>query len=172
MTGAQALAVLCLIGLGAPAVQAAEQDDRQHAVSIMLSPIHLLSPIVQVTGEFRMADKLGLAAIIGGGAVTEDDKFYAVGEIGGQVRYYLLGTFIHGMTVGVEAAYLEDGGKLKSPMGAYAGLRGGAFLGYKLATNRGFTLDLGLGNQYVYTVSKPAESCWQPIMNLKLGWSF
>jgi hypothetical protein len=57
-------------------------------------------------------------------------------------------------------------------MDSYVGVRAGAFVGYKLATNIGFTLDAQLGDQYVYTISEPGDSCWQPIMNLKVGWSF
>jgi hypothetical protein len=119
-----------------------------------------------------LADKIGVAAILGAGAVTENDNYYGVWEVGGQLRYYLFGTFIHGMTIGSEVGYIDDGGKLESPMSSYVGFRAGAFLGYKLSVNIGFTFIAELGGQYVYIIRKASDSCLQPIMNFKLGWSF
>jgi hypothetical protein len=170
-TIAGALVTLLVLGLWVGAAHA-EEEDVQHSLSLTFSPIHLLSPILQLTGELRLADKIGVAVILGAGAVTEDDKYYGVWEVGGQFRYYLFGTFIHGMTIGAEVGYMDDRGKLDSPMDSYVGLRAGAFVGYKLATNIGFTLDAQLGDQYVYITRKASDSCWQPIMNLKVGWSF
>jgi hypothetical protein len=163
--------VLLLPALWGDLAHAEEGEEVQHALSLTLSPFHLLNPILQVTGELRLADKVGVALVLARGAVTEENGYVAVWEVSGQGRYYLLGTFIHGLNTGVEVGVIGDGGKLDSPMDAYAGVHAGAFLGYKLATNIGFTLDAQLGDQYVYTVSKPRDSCWQPIMNLKLGWS-
>jgi len=163
---------LLVLGLCGTAAHAEEGEDVQHSLSLTISPIHLLSPILQLTGEQRLADKIGVALILGAGAVTEDGEYYGVWEVGGQFRYYLFGTFVHGMTIGSEVGYINDGGELDSPMDSYVGVRAGAFVGYKLATNIGFTLDVQLGDQYVYTISEPSDSCWQPIMNLKVGWSF
>lgn len=160
---------LVVLAVIASPVAANAADDVQHAVSITISPLHLLVPMLQVTGELRLDDKVGAAVILGAGQVTEDSRHYWAWEVGGQCRYYLFGSFIHGMTLGAEVGYVHIVGHLDDPMGYYAGVRIGAFAGYKIVTNSGFTFDAQLGDQYVM-VSDRAE--WQPLMNFKVGWSF
>src|SRR5687768_4310361 len=70
----------------------------QHRFSLTMSPVHLALPVVELTGEFRLLDKLGVAAVAGAG----NSSGIFVGEAGAQIRYYLIGTFIHGMQVGGE----------------------------------------------------------------------
>ena len=148
----------------------AEDQAPQHKVSITISPFHLFSPVLHVTGELRLANKIGAAAILGAGLVSEEDKSYGTWEVGGQVRYYLLGSFIHGMMLGADAGYIHVAGKLNSPMAYYVGVRAGTFVGYKIATKIGFTLDVQYGPQYVRESANNAE--WQTLENLKVGWSF
>jgi hypothetical protein len=90
-TGAFAAAlVLALLGDSA---LAADADHAHHAASITFSPLHLLQPFLQVTGELRLDDKIGAAAILGAGQVSEDSRRYGAWEVGGQFRYYLFGSF-------------------------------------------------------------------------------
>jgi hypothetical protein len=167
-TGAFAAAlVLALLGDSA---LAADADHAHHAASITFSPLHLLQPFLQVTGELRLDDKIGAAAILGAGQVSEDSRRYGAWEVGGQFRYYLFGSFVHGMTLGAEVGYLHVPGRLEHPMDYCAGVRFGAFAGYKIATKVGFTFDAQLGDKYV--VPSTGNSEHQPIMNFTVGWSF
>ncbi len=166
---AGALVVVLALGLLGDSALAADVDDVQHAASITISPLHLLNPILQVTGELRLDDAIGTAVILGAGRVTEDSRHYWAWEVGGQFRYYLFGSFTHGMMLGAEVGYVHVAGDLDDPMGYYAGVRMGAFAGYKIVTNCGFTFDAQLGDQYIMVTDK-AE--WQPLINLKVGWSF
>ena len=148
----------------------AEDQAPQHTVSIMISPFHLLSPFLQVTGELGLAEKVGAAVVLGGGQVSEDDERFGAWEVGGQIRYYLLGSFTHGLMLGLDAGYIDVAGRLDAPMAYFVGVRAGTFLGYKIATRSGFTFDVEFGPQYVRESADNAE--WQTLTNLKVGWSF
>ncbi len=148
----------------------AEDQAPQRKVSITISPFHLLSPVLHVTGELRLAKKIGAAAILGGGWVSENDKSYGTWEVGGQFRYYLLGSFTHGLMLGADAGYIHVAGKLDSPMDYFVGVRAGTFVGYKIVTKNGFTFEVQFGPQYVRESANNAE--WQTLTNLKVGWSF
>src|SRR5438874_13063933 len=72
----------------------------EHTISVTFSPIHLVFPILEVTGEYRIDDKMGVAAIVGAGQISLLGSAFTVAELGGQFRYYVLGSFIHGMELG------------------------------------------------------------------------
>jgi hypothetical protein len=148
----------------------AEDQPPQHKVSITISPFHLFYSYVQVTGELRLAKKFSAALILGGGVVSEEDKNYDAWEVGGQFRYYLLGSFTHGLMLGADAGYLHINGQLDDPMAYFVGVRAGAFVGYKIATKMGLTFEVQFGPQYVRESANNAE--WQTLTNLKVGWSF
>ena len=148
----------------------AEDQAPQHKVSITISPFHLFSPVLHVTGELRLANKIGAAAILGGGLVSEEDKSYGTWEVGGQFRYYLLGSFTHGLMLGADVGYLHVAGQHDFPMEYCVGARAGIFVGYKITTKMGFTFEVQLGPQYVRESANNAE--WQTLENLKVGWSF
>lgn len=166
----------------APAPVDDEDADVQHQVSITISPIHLVQPIVELTGEYCLADKIGAALILGGGSVSSDNSNYTAIEAGAQFRYYVLGTFIHGLQVGAEVLYLYLSNSGDSAIEASGdGLAVGPFLGYKIATNLGFTFEMQGGVQYLFasakaesgSVSATAEdSNIIPLVNINLGWSF
>ncbi|MFH1230068.1 MAG: hypothetical protein V1709_01085 [Planctomycetota bacterium] len=149
----------------------AEDQAPWHKVSITISPFHLVNPVLQVTGELRLANKISAAAILGGGQVQdENDKSYGVWEVGGQFRYYLLGSFTHGLMLGADAGYIHVAGQLDSPIDYYVGIRTGIFVGYKIVTKRGFTFEVQIGPQYVRKSANNTEL--QTLENLKVGWSF
>lgn len=147
----------------------AESDDVQHETSITLSPIHLLVSMVELTGEQRLTDKMGVGLIFGGGVPGGHTAI----EGGGTFRFYPVGTFVHGMQLGAEVAYLRlIGGGAASGLAA-DGLAAGGFAGYKIASNVGFTFDAQLGAQYVAASSESrSKSEVGPLLNLNLGWSF
>src|SRR3954471_20280725 len=65
--------------------------------ALTISPIHLFFPIVELTGEIRASDKVGLAAILGAGRYSDTTNGVKVSasvyEAGAQFRYYLIGDF-------------------------------------------------------------------------------
>src|SRR6476646_9254851 len=59
---------------GAPpaeSVAAARPDHPRRMMSLTISPLHLFLPIVELTGEYRVLDKLGVAAIAGAGRYSD-----------------------------------------------------------------------------------------------------
>ena len=148
----------------------AGEDASQHNVSITISPFHLLNPELHLTGELRLAAKMSAAAMLGAGMVTDDDKRYGIWEVGGQFRYYLPGSFIHGMMLGADVGYVDVNGQMEHPMAYYVGARAGAFLGYKITIKTGFTVEAQYGPVYVRENANNSEL--QTLINLKVGWSF
>jgi hypothetical protein len=161
--------------LTASSALAAEPYD--HKVSLTLSPIHLLLPMLEVTGEGRLADKVGVAGIVGFGSVGD----LALFEAGAQGRYYVLGTFDHGMEVGGELLYVGASGEMDGVQASGSGLSAGPFLGYKFAARFGLTVDVQAGAAYTFVTAEASgggeaasaeDSALSPLVNLQLGWSF
>lgn len=176
--------LLCVLVPG----QALARKNVQHKWSWTISPIHLLLPVGEVTGEYRLSDRVGLAGILGVGQVTVEDTWgeettFFTYELGASARYYVLGSFIHGMQVGLEALYAGVSGSKDDVSGTGAGIAVGPFIGYKIAANVGFTFDAQLGTQYMMasaeasnnsngTSDSASDSGWGVLLNLNLGWSF
>src|SRR5262249_8674590 len=113
------------------------------------------------------------------------DRF-TVWELGGQFDYYLVGTFEHGMQLGAQAEYAGVSGKVGDAnvtvFGTGGGFAVGPFVGYKLATKVGFTLDVQGGAQYAAVGASAVSSTGQsaaarassilPLVNIHIGWSF
>lgn len=148
----------------------AGENASQHDVSITISPFHLLNPELHLTGEFRLGAKMSVAAMLGAGRVTDEGKTYSIWEVGGQFRYYLLGTFTHGMMIGADFGYIDVIGRIANPMAYYVGARAGGFLGYKITKKSGFTAEVQYGPIYVRESAENSEM--QTLINLKVGWSF
>lgn len=145
--------------------------------SLTISPIHLALPVVEVTGEIRAHDKLGVAFIGGVGRYTDKSVNIsaAVYELGAQLRFYPIGDFRHGMQLGAELLYLHMSQSNLSLRGEGVGI--GPFIGYKVISDAGFTFDAQIGGQYVgvrATDGNSAESGKDIIvlLNLNVGWSF
>lgn len=158
-------------------------------ITVMWAPLRLIVPLVELTAEYRVLDKLGVSVTVGAGKRTiESGGDEASGteiEGGAQVRYYLIGDFDHGMELGVEV--LEEYVKFDEPLPAgivgvaAGGLTIGPFLGYKVVTGAGFTFEAQLGARYL--VVEPAVQGvsgasfddvdkWLPLLHLNIGWSF
>lgn len=169
--------MLLLAALLVSPARAEEKPPYDKHVSITLSPVHLFLPFVEVTGEGRVLDKLGVAGIAGVGAT----QGYSLFEVGAQGRYYAVGSFDHGMELGAEALVIRAGG---SPSGATAsgvGVSVGPFIGYKIAARFGLTFDMQVGVQYSSvsaqasngsTTETAQDGGLAPLVNLNLGWSF
>jgi len=170
-----------------PSVEAVQPGKK---ISVTWAPLLLVVPLIELTVEYRVANKLGVSVTVGAGRRTIEDEVYgdAKGtelEGGAQVRYYLIGDFDQGMQLGVQA--LEEYVKFDEPLPANVvaiaagGFTVGAFLGYKIATRVGFTFEAQLGARYL--VIEPATQGasgasfdgidkWQPLLHLNIGWSF
>jgi hypothetical protein len=143
-------------------------------VSLTISPIHLLFPMLEVTAELRVQDRLGLALIGGLGHVLG----VRVQELGAQARWYVTGHFARGLHLGVEALYLRADLADLSTTVSGEGLSVGPFVGYKLGWPSGFTLDGQAGVALVAARARSSGSTSSggrttlPLLNLNLGWTF
>ena len=142
-----------------------------HNVSITISPLHLLNPEPHLTGEFRLAPKMSVAAILSAGRITDEGKTCNIWEAGGQFRYYLLGSFAHGMMIGADAGYVNVDSQIENPIAYLVGSHAGGFLGYKYSMNIGFTAEIQIGPVYLWGESADTSEL-QTLVNLKVGWSF
>jgi len=166
----------------------ASYADDLRTVSVTISPILLALPVMELTGEIRLADDAGIAGIVGfGSATTEKDPAgdtttFDVFEGGGQLNYYLLGDFDDGMHVGGEVMYVKVSGGEGDVSGVADGLGAGPYIGYKTTMDIGFTFVAQLGAQYVMAAAeaeeegtgdkaKASDSGWTGLLNLNVGWS-
>jgi hypothetical protein len=145
--------------------------------SLTISPIRLVFPVVELTGEARAHDKVGVALIGGGGGSDPNisETSATAYEAGAQVRVYVLGDFRHGMQVGGELLYLHLSGNRLSRNGE--GLAVGPFLGYKIMIDAGFTFDAQLGIEHISARAASGnntanDKAFIPLLNLNVGWSF
>ncbi|MBA3457629.1 MAG: hypothetical protein H0T42_31395 [Deltaproteobacteria bacterium] len=172
-----------------PAVEPSSPPKKLPKFTVMWAPLRAVIPLVEFTFEYRVMPKLGVSLTLGAGTRTIEDQAgteYSGTEIdvGGQVRYYLLGNFRHGMQLGAEVleeyVNFED---LPAGVGAAAGgFTVGPFIGYKFATGVGFTFEAQAGVRYVVVepeaqggVGSPGfttEDKVLPLVHLNVGWSF
>jgi hypothetical protein len=139
--------------------------------SVTLSPFHLLNPELHVTGELRLARKMSVSATLGAGRITDEGRTCNIREAGGQFRYYLLGSFAHGMMLGADAGYVDMDAKIENPIAYLVGVRAGGFIGYKYSTKIGFAAEIQIGPIYLWGESADTSEL-QTLFNLKIGWSF
>jgi hypothetical protein len=156
-----------------------EPTHPRRVFSLTISPLHLISPILELTGEFRASDKIGVAVVAGGGKYSDTSngiKLSAtVYEAGAQFRYYVVGDFRHGMQLGAELLYLHLADSNLSIKGE--GLAIGPFAGYKITTDIGFTFDAQLGFERITARATAAgstasEPAYIVLLNVNVGWSF
>lgn len=170
---------------GAPSTNVPAEDRFAY---LSFSPLHLVAPVVELTAEFKLHRRIGVAVIGGYGSIRsrKDAPRADVWEVGGQFITYPVGHFDHGMQLGVEVQYagasiaVSDG--TTSATGVAVGLSNGAFVGYKLATPVGFTFNLQGGVGYYVATgeahasdgssAKGQESGFFPLVNANFGWSF
>jgi hypothetical protein len=153
---------------------APEPPHPRRVFSLTFSPIHLLFPVVELTGEARVHDKVGVALVAGAGKYTDNNIGISAGvfEAGAQVRAYAVGDFRHGMQIGAEVLYLHLDAKEITTTGE--GLAVGPFIGYKVMIDAGFTFDTQVGFEHVSARASNTntDTDWIPLLNLNIGWSF
>lgn len=169
-------------------------DERNEVFSLTFSPLHLFFPAIELQGEYRVIDGLGVSLIAAYGWPTEEvtdvngddiDVRFDVVEVGTQVMWYPLREF-WSLELGIEAVYIHA--STNEPVGEYdatafgGGFAIGPLVGYKFIVGPGFTAFAQLGASY-YAISAEAsddtgaseteeESDIIPNLNLNVGWSF
>jgi hypothetical protein len=148
-----------------------EPSHPRRVFSLTISPIHLVLPVVELTGEARIHDKVGLAVIGGAGKIA--DFSLKMFEAGAQVRVYVVGDFRHGMQLGAELLYLQFDQDVVTT-GEVLAI--GPFVGYKVIVDAGFTFDAQLGFAHVSERASSGNNSnsekYFPLINLNVGWSF
>jgi hypothetical protein len=154
-----------------------EPPHPRRVFSLMFSPFRLLDPIVELTGEARVHDRVGVALMGGVGRYTDKPTGITAGvyEAGVQVRAYVLGDFRHGMQLGAEATYLHL--DVSEIVATAEGLLLGPFIGYKVMADGGFTFDTQFGIGHITERAQSASASASgkdniPFLNLNIGWSF
>jgi hypothetical protein len=169
-------------------------SDSDQVFSLTLSPLLLILPIVQLTGEVRATPHVGISAILGYGSIGVDgttsdgepnNTRVNAYELGGRVTAYPLKKF-KSLRLGAQLMYLRvdtgDTVTTSDVSGTGAGVAVGPFAGYKLVTDGGFTFVGDFGFQYLSAqaeahdsagnTSSASDSRLLPLLNLDLGWSF
>src|SRR5262245_11295208 len=144
-------AALGAMASGAAWAEPAEAGARpreEHHVAVTLSPLQLISPIVELTGEVRLpvrGDKLSAALILGGGQIESGGQTFTALDAGAQFRWYALGSFDRGLDLAVETLFVDvaSGGGGLDVNGQ--GLSVGAVVGYKYTFGFGLALDGQIG---------------------------
>jgi hypothetical protein len=165
-----------VLGTLASSTAFAESDPR---VAITISPVHFILPVGELTAEVRVAEKLGVAAVVGAGAVkvTGIEDRIAVWEGGVSARYYVTGSFRKGLQLGGEALYLHANTTGDTMAVRAQGLGLSPFVGYKWTAASGLTLDGQAGITYVAVraeseTDSDEDSRIGPMLNLNIGYSF
>jgi hypothetical protein len=180
-TLAQPSAAEPVVGSVAPGPSPAQEQDSGPKISITFSPLHLILPIVEFTGEYRVAPKIGAAIIVGGGSVKAGSTTANAFEVGASVRYYLLGNFAKGLQLGGEVDYLKVAATQSDVAAKAQGVAVGPFFGGKWTSSFGLTFDGQLGYQYLVaqghassgtSASTSNASKNLVLLNLNVGFSF
>jgi len=173
------------------ASDAGEDDGKR--LSLTFSPLHLIMPMFEVMGEYRVAPGFGAALIAGAGKVGVEipetlttaarKKYVGAYEVGAQAAWYPLQPF-DSLELGAELLYVYlDASDLSLDVSATAnGLAIGPFVGYKFILDVGFTGLIQLGGQYVTArasgessegdTAEASKDGWIVLLNLNVGWSF
>lgn len=149
----------------------AEESSSRHNVSLTISPFRLECPELYVSGELRLSTKMSVAAMLGAGRITDEGKTCTILEGGGQFRYYLFGSFVHGMMIGSDIGYVGIDAQIENPIAYLVGAHAGGFLGYKFSMKAGFTAELQIGPVYLWGETADTSEL-QTLLALNVGWSF
>ena len=149
--------------------QAQEKEPYDHTFSLTNSPLQLLLPVMEVTGEYRLDDRIGFGGIGSIGASFG----IPVAAIGPTFRYYPVGDFDHGMQLGADLQFVVAATEVNGRIITATGAGFGPFIGYKIAARFGLTFEIQ-GGVGVTGVQGGGETFITPlpVLNLNLGWSF
>jgi hypothetical protein len=188
-----------------PEPLAPPRDAVGHRFSLTISLLHpVLFSLYEAEGEFRLGKHAGLAVIFGFGSIglqqldtSFPDDRASLWEGGGQIRFYPVGSFDHGMQLGLEFAYLHGSasttGTISSglaPSMDYTGtvtatgnaFKVGPFMGYKLTLPVGLTFGAQLGVELLSVNGLAKDSTGNSkstsekvailLADANVGWSF
>lgn len=110
-------------------------------LSLLMSPLELVTPIVRVQSEFRVANTHGMALQLGVGEQNSQFGF----AIGAQYAWYMIGDFEHGMQLGAIVQYANSSESLTFSRKSGRGVAIGPILGYKYIAPFGLTVALTSG---------------------------
>lgn len=170
---ALATAALVLAAAAPARAEPPAPDERpERRWSVTSNVIYLVLPVVNASAELRLGDSTSVAGRLGIGRVTIDvplggDTTNTVFEIGGEARYYLLGSFRSGLFAGGDVRFTDAGsGAL---LNVEQALAVGPEIGYKHTFTLGLTLELRGGAQIAFG---EADNPVVPLVSLGAGWSF
>lgn len=162
-------------------IQPPPPSDSAQVFSLLISPVHLIFPIVQLTGELRVVPHFGVSVVAGYGEIGMDENGhslankYSAFEIGTRAVWYPLKKF-KSLQLGGELTYLKVDSEASSSSFAdtASGVVLGPLVGYKLITSVGFTFlgQLGVGYVFAHNNADDSEHRFVPIANVEVGWSF
>lgn len=150
-------------------------------VSLTLSPLHLVHPFVELTGEVRLLPGASVAIIAGAGGIKALGARRFAFEAGGQGRFYVFGDFDRGAHVGAEVLYLRTALDEQGLAASGAGVSVGAFGGYKHTFPVGFVVEGQVGYAHTFAsasartgsqTSSATDSQGGLLLNVNLGWAF
>lgn len=125
-----------------------------HHYTVTFSPIHLFLPYLELMGEARILDTLGVGGTTGIGYY--DDVI--IGQLGVQANYYLVGDFDHGLQLGVQGVGLYGRDTGHDSISASARLFAvGGYMGYKFADTTGATFVGQLGIQHAVMSAQASD---------------
>ncbi len=166
-----------------------DPPDLPKTVTLTLSPIHVLIPMLEMQAEVRVGDFLGLSVIGGGGRLMAKnaagkERHFGAYEYGGQIAFYPSSVF-KGLQLGAEALWMHvdvaDVIGTDRVTGLGAGLTLGPFIGYKWIEEPGFTVFVQ-GGCSITAIHTPAKNTLgqdatskEPdlllLLNFNVGWS-
>ena len=153
--------------------------------TLTIAPLHLLLGIVEVNGEFKANNNLGVALILGTGTykstITTDS--FSVSEYGFQVSYYPDSNFNDGVQYGLEVMRVDlqliSKSNIKS---SGSGVAFGPYIGYKAVLDSNFVFVGQIGFQGYSVTAKAQDSNGNSasaggaggglLLNLNVGYSF
>lgn len=164
---------------------ASNSSEPESNFSLTISPLHLLVSVVEINGEFKATNNLGVALILGAGRVKSviSGDSYSVREYGCQLNYYPDSNFNQGVHYGLEVMRIEveliSSSSLKS---SGSGVSYGPYFGYKTMLGSGLILVTQLGYQSYSVFAKAQDSNGNSasaggggsglLLNLNVGFSF
>jgi len=160
------------------------EDQREEVTSITFSPLHLIAPVIELQGEYKVIDHLGVSLIGGYGWPESDGIDFQLFEAGTQVMGYPLRKF-RSLQLGAELVYIHvwaDGVGDTDASGFAGGVAVGPLVGFKFIAGPGFTGFVQGGVSFVVAHAEASDntgasdteddSAVLPNLNLNVGWSF
>lgn len=149
-----------------------EEPPPEREVSITADVFLLFTPVLRVTGEYKLHPKFSAAGFIGVGS----EGTGSVTQAGVQLRGYAFGDFQEGMIYGLSVLSMnraDEAAEGGAPVDAGSGFAIGPIVGAKTISANGFTGDFQLGfHRYLDQVEGGGYNNTAAIFQFNLGWSF